>query len=53
MQTIIERIGQDGELLTKIRESLVSINRVLTYHTAVEQEDKKVTRSAKARTKVL
>jgi magnesium transporter len=53
LQAAIERIGQDGDLLTKVRESLVSINRVLTYHTSVEQPDKKVTKDAKARTKVL
>ena len=53
LQAAIERIGQDGDLLTKVRESLVSINRVLTYHTSVDQQDKKVTKDAKARTKVL
>lgn len=52
LQAAIERIGQDGDLLTKVRESLVSINRVLTYHTSVDQ-DKKVTKEAKARSKVL
>ena len=53
LQTAIERIGQNGDLLTKVRESLVSINRVLTYHTSVEQQDKKMTKDAKMRTKVL
>lgn len=53
LQTIIEKIGQDGDLLTMVRESLVSIHRLLTYHTAVEQEDKKLTKEAKARAKVL
>lgn len=53
LQAIIEKIGQNGDLLTMVRESLVSINRVLTYHTSVEQEDKKITKEAKARTKVL
>ncbi len=54
LQAAIERIGQDGDLLTKVRESLVSINRVLTYHTTLDQQaDKKVTKDAKARTKVL
>ncbi len=53
LQAIIERIGQNGDLLTMVRESLVSINRVLTYHTSVEQEDRKTTKEAKARTKVL
>jgi magnesium transporter len=53
LQTAIERIGQNGDLLTKVRESLVSINRVLTYHTSVDQQDKKVTKDAKLRTKIL
>lgn len=53
LQAIIERIGQNGDLLTMVRESLVSINRVLTYHTSVEQEDKRITKEAKVRTKVL
>ncbi|MBS0234624.1 MAG: magnesium/cobalt transporter CorA [Proteobacteria bacterium] len=54
LQAAIERIGQDGDLLTKVRESLVSINRVLTYHTTLDQQvDKKVTKDAKARTKML
>jgi magnesium transporter len=54
LQAAIERIGQDGDLLTKVRESLVSINRVLTYHTTLDQQvDKKITKEAKARTKVL
>jgi magnesium transporter len=53
LQAVIERIGQDGDLLTMVRESLVSINRALTYHTSVEQEDKKLTKEAKARAKVL
>ena len=53
LQAIIEKIGQNGDLLTMVRESLVSINRALTYHTSVEQADKKLTKEAKARTKVL
>ena len=53
LQAIIEKIGQDGDLLTMIRESLVSIHRLLTYHTSAEQDDKRRTKEAKARTKVL
>lgn len=53
LQAIIEKIGQDGELLGMVRESLVSVNRALVYHTSVEQGDKKVTKEAKARSKVL
>jgi magnesium transporter len=53
LQSIIEKIGQDGDLLTKVRESLVSINRVLTYHTAVEAGSKRKAKDARARAKVL
>ena len=35
------RSARTATCLTMVRESLVSINRVLTYHTSVEQEDKK------------
>lgn len=53
LQEVIERIGQTGDLLSMVRESLVSINRVLTYHTTSEQTDKRLNKDAKARTKVL
>jgi magnesium transporter len=53
LQAIIERIGQDGDLLTMVHESLVSINRALTYHTTVDHQDKQLTKDARARTKVL
>jgi magnesium transporter len=32
-ETIIEQLGAKGDLLAMIRESLVSLNRVLAYHT--------------------
>ena len=53
LQNTIEKIGQDGDLLTKVRESLVSINRVLTYHTALEGADKHRAKDARARAKLL
>lgn len=53
LQAIIEKIGQDGDLLSMIRESLVSVNRALAYHTSGGDQDKKVTKEAKARVKVL
>jgi magnesium transporter len=53
MQTIIERIGRDGDLLSKVRESLVSINRVLTYHTTLDANDKLKVKEARARSRVL
>jgi magnesium transporter len=33
-ETIIEQLGVKGDLLAVIRESLVSLNRLLAYHTA-------------------
>lgn len=53
LQSIIEKIGRDGDLLTKIRESLVSINRVLTYHQTLDGDDKRKAREARSRAKVL
>ncbi|MFZ1109282.1 MAG: magnesium/cobalt transporter CorA [Rhodomicrobium sp.] len=53
LQAIIEKIGRDGDLLTKVRESLVSINRVLTYHTTLDAKDKQKVKDARARSKVL
>lgn len=53
LQRTIRRIGQDGDLLTKVRESLVSVNRVLTYHTTLDHGEKRTVRDAKIRTKSL
>jgi magnesium transporter len=53
LATTIEQIGSNGDLLTKLRESLVSINRLLTYHSTVEAEDKRALKEARARIKSL
>jgi len=34
LQSLIERIGSKGDLLTKVRESLVSTSRLVAYHSA-------------------
>ncbi len=47
------RSAADGDLLTKVRESLVSINRVLTYHTTLDGKDKQRVRDARARAELL
>jgi magnesium transporter len=49
----IEQIGSNGDLLTKLRESLVSINRLLSYHSAVEADDKRALKEVRARIKSL
>lgn len=36
LQSLIEQIGVKGDLLTKVRESLISITRLAAYHNAVE-----------------
>ncbi|WP_112816454.1 magnesium transporter CorA family protein [Ensifer sp.] len=36
LQSLIEQIGQKGDLLTIVRESLVSIGRLVAYHVALE-----------------
>lgn len=53
LQSTIEKIGQDGDLLTKVRESLVSINRMLTYHTALAGNDKQKGKDGRGRSKLL
>lgn len=53
LQAAMDDIGANGDLLTKVRESLVSINRLLTYHTSTDQTDKKANKDARARVKIL
>lgn len=36
LQSLIERIGRQGDTLTKLRESLVSIVRLAAYHSAID-----------------
>jgi magnesium transporter len=48
----IEQIGSNGDLLTKLRESLVSISRLLSYHSAVEA-DRRALKEVRARIKSL
>jgi magnesium transporter len=53
LQATLELIGRNGDLLTKLRESLVSINRLLTYHSTVDGTDKRAGKEARARAKSL
>jgi len=41
LQSLIVRIGLKGDLLTKLRESLVSIQRLASYHSAVAKSARK------------
>jgi magnesium transporter len=49
----IEQIGSNGDLLTKLRESLLSVSRLLTYHSAAEASDKRAVKEARVRIKSL
>jgi magnesium transporter len=53
LQATLEQIGRNGDFLTKLRESLVSLNRLLTYHSTIDIADKKATKEARARIKTL
>ena len=53
LQAIIVKIGRHGDLLNKLRESLLSINRVLTYHTALESKASAESKDARIRSKAL
>ena len=48
-QHAIVEIGREGDLLSMVRESLVSLNRVLTYPAAVFETDDSASRDARAR----
>ena len=48
-QRAIVEIGREGDLLSMVRESLVSLNRVLTYHAAVFETDDSASRDSRAR----
>jgi magnesium transporter len=48
-QRAIVEIGREGDLLSMVRESLVSLNRVLTYHAAVFETDESASRDSRAR----
>src|SRR5262249_23008530 len=47
-EAIIEQLGAKGDLLAMIRESLVSLNRLLAYHTTTVTTDKGPNKDAAA-----
>ena len=52
LQSLIEQIGRKGDFLTMVRESLVSISRLVAYHAALEG-DRKLTKESKQRIKLI
>ena len=53
LQSFIEQIGRKGDFLTMVRESLVSISRLVAYHVAVESGDRKLTKETRQRIKLI
>lgn len=53
LQTLIEQIGRKGDFLTMVRESLVSISRLVAYHSAIETGKRKIAKEARARIKLI
>ena len=52
-QHVLEQIGAEGGLLSMVRESLVSLNRLLTYHSASYEADKKSNKEARVRLRTM
>jgi magnesium transporter len=55
LQELIERIGEEGDFVSKMRESLVSIGRAVAFMQAVEDQarENKQVKENKARIKIL
>ncbi|WEX88424.1 magnesium transporter CorA family protein [Sinorhizobium garamanticum] len=54
LQSLIEQIGQKGDLLTIIRESLVSVGRLVAYHVATEGSgQRKAAKESRQRIKLI
>lgn len=53
LRNLIEQIGRKGDFLTKVRESLVSISRLVSYHSAIETGARKIAKEARARMKLI
>ncbi|APO72522.1 magnesium transporter protein CorA 2 (plasmid) [Rhizobium gallicum] len=53
LQSLIERIGQKADFLTAIRESLISISRLVAYHSALEIPERRPTKEIRQRFKLL
>ncbi len=53
LQGLIHRIGRKGDLVTMGRESLMTIARLATYHQALDLNDRKPSKEARARIKLI
>ncbi len=53
LQAVIQQIGLKGDSLTKIRESLVSMGRLVAYHSALDLEQRKMAKESKQRVRLI
>lgn len=53
LQSLIDQLGQKGDFLSSIRESLVSISRLVAYHAALETPSRKPSKETRQLTKLL
>lgn len=53
LQSLIEQIGTKGDFLTMVRESLVSISRLTSYHVAIETSAHKISKESRQRIKLI
>ncbi|MFD1327165.1 magnesium transporter CorA family protein [Mycoplana ramosa] len=53
LRSLIEQLGQKGDFLGGVRESLVSISRLVAYHAAVEHPAHKPTKEVRQMVKLL
>ncbi|MCM2473714.1 magnesium/cobalt transporter CorA [Rhizobium sp. CG5] len=53
LQSLIEQLGQKGDFLSGVRESLVSISRVVAYHAALETQTRKPAKEIRQMVKLL
>jgi magnesium transporter len=53
LQAAIEQIGRKGDLLTMIQESLISLGRVVAYHSALDLNQKKLAKDPRQRARLI
>jgi magnesium transporter len=53
LQSLIEQIGRKGDVLTMVRESLVSISRLTAYHSAIDTGAHKISKESRQRIKLI
>jgi magnesium transporter len=53
LRSLIERVGIKGDLLNAVRESLVSISRLINHHASLDSSDRKANKEARQHVKLI